>query len=90
MQHIHLCVPPIPLSFYQKKPPLFFIFMDEFRIFSYLGFTYPTYITVKSDFIIILILNISIYKKSKIKNLKNMGCARHMKEYTIMMYLFVE
>lgn len=54
-----------------QPPPLFFIFMDEFRIFSYLGFTYTTYVTVKSDFIIILILNISIYKKSKIQNLNN-------------------
>lgn len=53
------------------NPPVFFSFMDEFRILSYLGFTYTTYITVKSDFIIILILNISIYKKSKIQNLKN-------------------
>jgi hypothetical protein len=51
--------------------PLFFIFMDEFRILSYLGFTYTTYITVKGDFIIIKILNISISKKSKIQNLKN-------------------
>ena len=57
---------PIYSSLYQ--PPLLFIFMDEFRILSYLGFTYTTYITVKSDFIIILILNISIYKKSKIQN----------------------
>jgi len=44
--------------------------MDEFRILSYLGFTYTTDITVKSDFINILILNIWIYKKSKIQNLK--------------------
>jgi len=46
--------------------------MDEFRILSYLGFTYTTDITVKSDFIniLILILNIWIYKKSKIQNLK--------------------
>lgn len=58
----------IPLA--TPPPLLFFIFMDEFRILSYLGFTYTTYITVKSDFINILILNIWIYKKSKIKNLK--------------------
>lgn len=49
---------PIYSSLYE--PPLFFIFMDEFRILSYLGFTYTTYITVKSDIIIILILTISI------------------------------
>lgn len=34
-------------------PFFLFMFMDEFRIFLYLGFTYTTYITVKSEFHII-------------------------------------
>lgn len=29
----------------------FFLFMDEFRIFFHLGFTYTTYITVKGKFL---------------------------------------
>jgi len=31
----------------------FFMFMDKFCLFLHLGFTYTTYITVKSEFIII-------------------------------------
>ena len=34
-------------------PFIFMLFMYELRIFSYLGFTYTTYITVKSEFLII-------------------------------------
>lgn len=30
--------------------PFFFHFMNELRLFSHLGFTYPTYITVKGEF----------------------------------------
>lgn len=30
-----------------------YLFMDEFRLFSHLGFTYTTYITVKGEYLII-------------------------------------
>ena len=40
----------------------FFHFMNEFPIFSHLGFTYTTYITVKSEFLIsFLFLFLSYY-----------------------------
>lgn len=35
------------------------LFMDELCIFSHLGFTYTTYITVKSDFLIIYIFRLN-------------------------------
>lgn len=38
--------------------PILFLFVGEFCIFSYLGFTYTTYITVKSEFLIIYIFRL--------------------------------
>ena len=40
--------------------------MDEFRIVSHIGFTYTTYITVKSEFLLIYYLDILIQKKRKV------------------------
>jgi hypothetical protein len=57
-------------------------------LFSHLGFTYTTYITVKRSFLLVFSY---LEKKKKGINSKfakqGLGCAIHIKEYTIMMYL---
>ena len=49
-QHIDLGL-SYYLFFYLYPLLSFHLFMDEFRIFFHLGFTYTTYITVKGEFL---------------------------------------
>ena len=80
-QHIDL---GLIYQFFLPIPFRFFFFSQEFGIFSHLGFTYTTYITVKSEFFLFQYFE----AKDQITNLKKaLGCAIHMKEYTIMLYL---
>ena len=71
--------------------------MDELSLFSHLGFTYTTHITVKSlsshcqggIFLSIFFLD-SKWKVPKFNyklEKQRLGCAIYIKEYTIMMYL---
>lgn len=45
--------------------------MDEFCLFSHLGFTYTTYITVKSQFLIISIFRLKKKGGGHLENLQN-------------------
>lgn len=69
-------------------PPLLYLFRDEFRIVLHLGFTYTTYSTVKSEFPFFDKFRLKKVRDSKLEK-QGLGCAIHMKEYTIMMLMYL-